>query len=226
MNKGVTMRKAVRISGSLLCISIISGCGALLATHRAYYDIALEQVERPADASVRYGKQMVTKSEGDTTKYYFEDEMVRIVWLPSPKVITFLLTNKTDHSIKIIWDEAAYVDTEGITHRVMHSGVKYIDRNNSQPPTVVVRGGTISDLILPTDYVYWASGQYGGWWEESPLFPYKSGNPDQLAAEAQQYVGKTIQILLPLQIEDVVNEYLFTFRVRDVQIRPISSKDF
>ncbi|GAI08971.1 unnamed protein product, partial [marine sediment metagenome] len=35
---------------------------------------------------------------------------------------------------------------------------------------------------------------------------------EELKAKAEKYIGKTIQVLLPLQIEDVVNEYIFIFK--------------
>lgn len=57
------------------------------------------------------------------------------------------------------------ISTFGQVGRVMHSGVKYIDRNNSQPASVILKGATLSDIILPTDNVYYISGQYGGWRE-------------------------------------------------------------
>ena len=135
--------------------AFLTGC----ATYRAYYDIGLKQVERPAQAKERYGEQTITKVEEEGIyKYFFEDEMVKIVWIPTAYQVSFVLTNKTNHSIKIVWDEAAFVDVAGVSHRVMHSGVKYIDRNNPQPPTVVVRKGTITDLVIPTDNIYYVSG--------------------------------------------------------------------
>lgn len=45
----------------------------------------------------------------------------------------------------------------------MHSGVKYIDRNNSQPPNIIPKNASLSDVIIPTDNIYYVSGQYGGW---------------------------------------------------------------
>lgn len=208
----------------IIFITPLFGCQSF----RAYYDIGLTEVERPALAKERYGEQKITKArEEGIEKYYFEDELVKILWLPSASNVSFNLTNKTDHSIKIIWDEAVYVDTKGESHRVMHSGVKYIDRSNSMPPSVVVRKGTISDLIFPSDYVFYASGQYGGW-QEAPLFPnsmnqFSNANASEalLKAEADQYIGKIFQVLLPLQIEDTVSEYIFTFTVNGVKVETV-----
>ncbi len=192
-------------------VAFLTGCP------KPYYNIELTKVERPAKAKKRYGVKKITKiKEEGVEKYHFEDEMVDIRWwIVNVNQIWFKLTNKTNHSIKIIWDEAAFVDYNGLTHRVMHKGVKYVDRNDSQPPSVIVRNGTISDLIVPTENVYFVSGPYGGYWEVEPFFP-TSGITSE---EAQKYIGKTIQILLPLQIEGVVNEYIFIFEVENVKLK-------
>ena len=188
-------------------------------SYRAIYDITLSEVERPSDAKERYGESRIVKFEEEgKTKYSFEDEMIKIIWIPTSVQFYFTLTNKTSHSIKIEWDEAVYVNESGMSQRVMHSGVKYIDRNNPQPPTTIVRNATISDLILPSDNVYYVSGQYGGW-NEKPLFPNVSMTSEQeIMLKAEEYIGKKVQILLPLKIEDVVNEYIFVFSINDVKI--------
>ena len=206
--------KILRIGGILSIFIIFLGC----TFYKAYYNIGLKQVERPAEAKERYGEQKVTRIEEEgTSKYSFEDEMVRIVWIPTGPKLSFILTNKTDHSIKIIWDDAAFVNQDGISQRVMHAGVKYIDRNSSQPPTVVVRNGTVTDVIIPTDNVHFSS--ISGGWREDPLFPVSATTAGELKSKTEKYIGKTIQVLLPLQIEDVVNEYIFTFEVQSVEVK-------
>lgn len=184
------------------------------SNYLAHYNIGLKQVERPVKAKERYGEQKVIRiNEEGIAKYSFEDEMIRVIWIPTAPKLSFILTNKTDHSIKIVWDEAAFVDQDGMSQRVIHAGVKYIDRNSSQPPTVVVRGGTVNDLIIPSANIYY-EGAYGGW-REAPLFPsIFATDAKVLKSKTEQYIGKTIQVLLPLQIEDVVNEYIFIFEVQ------------
>ena len=94
-------------------------------------------------------------------RYVFEDDLMRIVWLFTASQASFDLLNKTTHSMKVQWDEAAYMDEDGNSHRVMHAGVKYSQRDAPQPPTVVVRGGRISDIVYPTSYVSYTSGNMG-----------------------------------------------------------------
>ena len=206
--------KKITISAILFLSLILFKC----ASYRAIYDIGLSEVERPAQAQSRYGTQKIIKIDDQgVLKYQFEDEMVKILWFVTSRSISFELFNKTDHSIKIIWDEAAFVNIDGETRRVMHSGVKYVDRNNPQPPSIIIRKGTLSDVIVPSDHVYYISGKYGGW-QELPLFPDAAITEEELKTKSGIYLGKSIQILLPLQMEDIINEYIFTFKINDILI--------
>jgi hypothetical protein len=199
----------------LLFVSIPLGCAT---TDTVRYDIGLSAGERPEKGKERYGKQKIgTVQEEDATRYSFEDDLIRIAWVATPEQLVFDLTNKTNHSIKIIWDKAVYVDEKGNSQKVMHSGVKYADRNNPQPPTTVARGATVSDLLFPAENVDSVGGQYGGW-QIKPLFPTSStnGSPEDLLERAKKYVGKSFHVLLPLEIEQSVKEYIFVFKVNDV----------
>jgi hypothetical protein len=200
-----------------LFVTVPLGCSTM---DTVKYDIGLSAVERPENAKAGYGEQkIVTLQEEDATKYSFEDDLIRIVWTATPEQLVFDLTNKTNHSIKIIWDKAVYIDENGNSERVMHSGVTYANRNNPQPPTTVARLATISDLVFPTENVDWVGGPYGGW-RIKPLFPTSSvsGTSEDLLAKAKKYVGKSVQVLLPLEIEETVNEYIFVFKVNQVVI--------
>ena len=191
----------------LVVVALLAGC----AVQMAHYNMRLRQVERPAQAQERYGEpRITTQKEEGAEKYYFEDEMIKIAWLPTTFTMSFVLVNKTDHSIKIVWDEAAYVDENGASHRVMHSGVKYSEREKLQAPSIVVRKGRIEDSVAPTDnvrlFIPLGIVKYSEW-EKDPLFP--------LAGDTR-YIGKSVQVLVPLQIEGVVNEYIFVFEITDI----------
>lgn len=200
-----------KVFSALILAVMMTSC----MTYQGLYNVGLRNVERPENAKERYGdSKIVNFEEEGKTKYSYEDDMIKIVWLPLSTQFGFTLKNKTDHSIKIIWDEAVYVDPNGSSGRVMHAGVKYIDRNNPQPPTVVVKNANIDDMIVPTDNIYYVSGQYGGW-RTKPMFPNSANTQEELNTLTQQYVGKEVRVLLPLKIEETINEYIFTFRVED-----------
>lgn len=194
---------------TILLASMLTSC----VTYQGYYNVGLQEVERPKNATERFGESKIINFEEEgKTKYSYEDELIKIVWLPLSTQFAFTLLNKSDNSIKIIWDEAVYVDVNGSSGRVMHSGIKYIDRSNPQPPTVVVKKAKVDDIVVPTGNVYYMSAQYGGW-TTLPLFPNQASTQENLNFLTQQYVGKTVKILLPLQIQETINEYIFSFKV-------------
>jgi hypothetical protein len=156
----------------------------------------------------------------------FEDEMIKILWLPLPTELRFLLENKTNDSIKIIWNEASYVCEKGESHRVLHTDVKVIDRFDLQVASVVEQKGVIEDFVYPADYVSysrddWAERPFMGMgWTERSLLPHtqKGGDPQEFLNKARSYIGKEVHVSLPIKLDDVVNKYLFIFKVKGVNL--------
>ena len=202
--------------GLLLVTALVfSSCGAL-KSYVANYSIGLATVESPADAKQQFGEtKVVSFSEEGVSKYRYEDDYIDIVWFVGSKQFNFTLKNKSGHSLKINWDDISYVDTKGQVGRVMHSGVKYTDRNASQPSTTVPKGARITDILLPTDNVYYVSGQYGGW-RESYLIPCVYQTQEAFNTSAPEMVGKTMTIMMPIMIENVQNDYSFTFNIDEL----------
>ncbi len=191
---------------------LLSSCGAF-KIYVASYSVGLTSVESPADAKWQFGEtKVVTFDEGGINKYRYEDDYIDIVWYVGLKQFNFTLKNKSGHTLKINWDDVSYVDVKGQVGRVMHSGVKYTDRNSSQPATTVPKNASLSDILLPTENVYYESGQYGGW-RESYLVPCVYKTPEAFNAEASSLVGKTMTVMMPIMIENVQNDYTFTFNI-------------
>lgn len=193
-----------------LFIAVALGCASQKV---ASYNVSLNSVESPADAKVQFGEtKIVSQAEANVTKYSYEDDFIAITWYVDSCQFNFTLRNKSNHTIKINWDDISYVNYNGQTGRVMHAGVKYNEKNNSQPSTMVPKGASISDILLPTDNVYFVSGQYGGWREKS-LIPNSFDKKTNIDAAASVYVGKTMTILMPIYIENVQNDYVFKFNI-------------
>lgn len=191
---------------------LFTSCGAF-KSYVANYSVGLATVESPADAKQQFGETKVVNFDEDgISKYRYEDAYIDIVWSVGLKQFNFTLKNKSGHTLKINWDDVSYVDVKGQVGRVMHSGVKYVDRNSSQPATTVPKGASISDLLLPTDNVYYVSGQYGGW-EMAYLVPCVYKTPEAFNSGAPSFVGKTMTVMMPIMIENVQNDYTFTFNI-------------
>ena len=80
----------------------------------------------------------------------------------------------------------------------MHVGTKYSERNSAQPPTTVIKGAKIEDVATPTDRVYYSESL-------------KEWTSESMMPKDPKLKGKQIQLMLPIQIKDVVNEYIFVF---------------
>lgn len=166
------------------------------------YEIRFKTGEYPAKYIFVMTKPKVSK------ELIYEDHFLKIVFSIRKDKIGFILQNKTENPIKIDWNQVSYVDVLGKSHKVMHSGVKYIDRANPQSPTVVPPTAKLEDIVFPIDYVYYISGKYGGW-REIPLFPE--------APKAKLFKGRSFSIFMPLEISGVNKNYLFSFKIEDVE---------
>ena len=206
------MKKLLSLSLLICSALLLNSCG-VLNSYVASYSVGLSEVESPKDAKQQFGEtKVVTFDENGISKYRYEDDYIDIVWYVDSKQFNFTLKNKSGHTLKINWDDISYVDINGQVGRVMHNGVKYTERNNSQPATTIPKGANITDLLLPTSNVYYVSGQYGGW-RERYLIPCVYKTPDDFNKEASTYIGKTMTIMMPIMIENVQNDYSFTFNI-------------
>lgn len=204
------MRKS-RLIVLFMCLLALQSCGV---SYVASYSVGLSSVESPADAKQQFGEtKVVSFNEEGLTKFQYEDDFIDIIWFVDSKQFNFTLKNKTQYSMKICWDDISYVDIDGQSGRVMHAGVKYNERNNSQPSTTIPRGASISDLLLPTNNVSYISGGYGGWWSETLLIPSVYPTQEAYDLKAESYVGKTMSIMMPVVIQNVQNDYIFTFNI-------------
>jgi len=164
------------------------------------YSSILSKVEKPSNPSVKKGKITIVEDK-DKTKYNYEDNFISITIFCTSEKFNFILKNKSDNSIKIIWDDAAFVDYSGNTSRVMHSGIKYSQKEASQPASTIIKGATLDDVACPTANVYYSTILKD--WVTKSMYP-----------QYATYGANQIQLMLPIQIKDVVNEYIFVFDLK------------
>ena len=189
-------------------------------SYRADYIVGMTDVDSPTGHDDIYKDSFVTANK-ILESYTFEDDYINISWSFDYSELDFELTNKTNKTIKVIWDDAAYVDENGNSSNIMHNGVKYTDRNESQKASVIIKKGKLNDAILPTSKAYYMpSTQYSaGGWNHSPLFPrIVETSQDALKESCEGIIGLEVKVLLPIEIDEVIYEYIFTFRVEDLII--------
>ena len=126
------------------------------------------------------------------------------------KELLISIRNRTDNTMKVLWEESAFISTNGTTQRIIHSGVNYLDRNKPQSPSIIPGGSVLNDHIVPVGNVSRLSGS-GDIIIES-LLSWKTIGKYQ--------PGTTIGLLLPVQILDNTIEYLITFELEWVYDNP------
>jgi hypothetical protein len=178
----------------------MSSCTSYTAT----YSIPLTTVNPPKNEVIQQ-VNIEKFTDGNLNKYRFEDKKIKAIMYITAKRICFDLTNKTENTAKIMWDEAAIVDYTGSTQRVTHIGVRFMDRDSPKPPTSIPAGTQLHEEVTPISNIYLDRLQ----WKEAGLFPMFYKSKDE--KEAKQYEGKTMKLLLPIDFAGVKNEYLLEF---------------
>ena len=109
----------------------------------------------------------------------------------------------SDNSIKVVWNEAVFVDYDGSTSKIMHLGTKYSQKDGDQPASTVIKGAKIEDVAVPTVNVRYSDLLKD--WVTDSMYPSDPGKePGQL------------RLMLPIQLKEVINEYIFVFDVKYV----------
>lgn len=170
------------------------------------YIATLKKVVKPSNSSIRYGKTKEVK-DNDVTKFSYVDNIIDIIIFATNEQFSFILKNVSSNSIKIIWDEAVFVDAEGATSKVMHVGTRYSERNSSQSPTTIIQNAKVEDVATPTDRVRYSD--YLSEWVTDSMFP-----------RQKELSNLQIQLMLPIQIKNVINEYVFVFDLKYISLYP------
>lgn len=164
-----------------------------------HYNVSLISVDKPANSKIRYGQSAVIEEEG-ICKYTYIDNYINILLFADSEKINFLLKNLTQYSIKVVWDEGVFVDVDGTTSRIIHKGVENSQKDESQPSSVIIKGSSLADFAAPINKISYSS-YLDGWYKTS------------LCGSVSKKKKETIKLMLPIQIQDIINEYIFTFEV-------------
>lgn len=66
--------------------------------------------------------------------------------------ISFILLNKTNTPLTINWEASAYI-IGGVSSRLIHSGIKFIDAEKKQEPTLVPPKASIIETVVPVSLI-------------------------------------------------------------------------
>jgi hypothetical protein len=169
------------------------------------YTLSLLNVRQEPLPSHEISAQTATKAENGKIVYHFQDENITIDWTIGNTRFYFILTNVSDHFIRIPWDEAVYVDQKGKVRRVIHDGIAFERKGEPQPFTVLPQNASIDDFLIPVDNIVAGNNNYVSW-KEVYLF-----------YDKQQNVGQEVRLVLPVMMQHNRFDYVFTFKVEQWQ---------
>lgn len=157
----------------------------------------------------------------------YDDDIISIGLELSTTSINIDLVNNAASSIKILWDEAAFIDRNEIAHRVIHLSTKLIEREKEQVPTVVPKGSRITDMLVPADYIEWRTvtkNTDSSGWEIKPYYQ-RQFYDSHSAAEMGIAWLTPMRLLLPIEYDGKVYEYTYTFNFQDGTIGTVARTD-
>lgn len=148
--------------------------------------------------------------------YNFDYDSLQILWSLGTKSFNLELVNKSSIPIKILWDECVILGLDGNNYRVVHSGIKYVDVNSPQVPTVVLPNSKLVDAIFITDGIKYDA--YTGW-KTSNILPacnlrYFQNVTDCLNSNLE----KTFKIALAVEKNSTKKIYIFSFIISGYKI--------
>lgn len=192
-----------------ILLSIILAFSAIniYAEKREAYEAVLINVENSVDGNnVNDNDTSINNEIGDSNFNIssYSDSKIEVSWVFHPTHLSFNLLNKGNSSIKVLWDDAAFIDGSNSSHPVFHNGITINERDKEQKPTLIVKNTQIEDRILISDKVGFM--KVVGRWVFSYINEIVAG-------------GEEMRVLLPLEINGKTNEYLFTFKLIDLNIK-------
>jgi len=136
----------------------------------------------------------------------FEDNNIKISFFWSYSSINFELNNKTDEPIEINWNKISYVDINNKSDKIFHSEVKYSERSNEMPESIIPPQASIKDSIVPISNVSFVEGSKysSAFWKEDNLLP---------IVYNESLKTKTIGLFIPLKINGAIKNYNFVFNI-------------
>lgn len=124
-----------------------------------------------------------------------------------PVVFGIGVKNKTAEPAYVSWDNVAYIDAGGLTHKVVKSGTKFDDRTQDIGEVIIPPGARIDEIMQPTDSVYYDTDKYTSGWRGNPVLEKLSSNDK-------------VTISFPIRVHNKTIKYFFIFKVKKTYVAP------
>jgi len=168
-------------------------------------DILNLKLEKIRDI-VKYKLSYRLVSPATSPELKFRDKIIAISFAIGERSFQMRFENLSARDVKILWERAMYTDPDKQTHRLMHSGIRFQDRNNPLPDQVVPFHSSVQDGVIPVSNVYKSQEKKG--YDVRPLLPVESD-------AAAGLKGKTLNLFIPVEFDRQIVPYSFTIEITD-----------
>lgn len=162
------------------------------------YKMVLNKVVKPKSSKFIVGESACNKY---TKTVIYRDNYVSFIMTPGEKSFAFDLTNNSNSTLTINWDDIIYINEESESQRVVHSGIKYKDVSSPQQSSLIAKKSSINDALVPAKNIHWSS--WSKEWDVYSLLNWSRTHG--------RYDGKQVRLIFPIQVNGVSYEYTFIF---------------
>jgi len=136
----------------------------------------------------------------------FRDNTIAVSFAVGEQSFQMRLENLSNSEIKLLWESAEYTDVTNRPYRLMHSGIRYADRNSPIPDQIVLSRRSVQESVIPIGNVSYSQKKKG--YDVQPLFFLES----EAAAGLK---GKTFNLFIPVEINRQIIPYNFRIQIVD-----------
>ncbi|HRI01886.1 MAG TPA: hypothetical protein PK006_12600 [Saprospiraceae bacterium] len=189
------------IINTLVLIVTLSSCASYFPSRENFIISSVEVTSK--------GKT-ISKIDNNSTNS-FTDSILSIELMPYTRGFKMKVANNYNGSIFINWDKSviSYKRSYG---KLIHDGVRCINRDFTVVPTTLIKGDRIEDFAVPANSVYWKdsySKKLSGEWEVAKIFPLGHGGK-KIALNYLNEINSN-KLKLGLFVENGVNSYEYIF---------------
>lgn len=207
----------------LILIPVLVLCVASCSTYRVAYDLVLNGDDAAVDMRSSDGKVVEVDLGGTVSGgLVYSDRIINVEWAFGQSSIALVLKNRTEHAIRLLWDGAVFVGPDGRATALVHGDVTVADRFSSQKPTVVPSGAVVYEAVSTPGSMYY--DEHLRTWKTAPMLPTEFATRKELLETAPGMRGKEVRVLLPVECEGSVYEYVFRFTIdRVTEMNPVEN---
>jgi hypothetical protein len=164
------------------------------------------RLEKTAQNLVRYRLAYQLISPEVSPELKFRDNAISVSFIVGEQSFQMRFDNVGHHDLKILWERAEYTDVYSQTQRLMHSGIRFQDRNNPLPDQLVTQNSSIQEAVIPVGNVF--VPQQKKTYDIRPLFPLDS----EAAAGLK---NRSVILFIPVEIDRQIIPYIFKIQIID-----------